>query len=357
MNGTFRQRLQELQARFTAISLDLAGLNVDLLMAYSRRAQKDRVWRSFVETNGEPTGARWDFFPRGEMLGLFSGNLNGYDRFKGLAGDAYSLFCETDETLDATDGHHGWLRILYDIALNCPTSAINYETWMWGHVGPADHKVIADLNDLLGRHKGVVFPSHPFQLRFSQCLFGLSAAALQLFLAPHAIEFRWQSQKWFRIAPWQLSVVISNTAILERGPAEIARSGLREVVMRMFSLADRLDVPWFIQRSNYSGRLKFGDVEAFVRAGSTGLCRILQEFEDQGWPPAITNPFGDSTGAAEVGRDFERKMQGHAYRLLPLKFKARNSGKRIEWEAIEPKRPITAKKAVKATKRKGRKSR
>ena len=336
METTFQDRLESLRNEFATAGKDFPDFKLDLLTDYSRRPLTYQGWEAIkAKSKVGPPDTQWDHFPDGQFLARFHGNLKGDTKFQKLAAAAYGLFCDTDPQLVKKETYFGWLRIIYDIASNCPTIGVHYDTRFWEHDGPADLQAIASVSDLRWTHNGMNLPCHPLQLAFDGCLFSISAAVLQMFLTPRKTDFLEDSPFKFRLVPWQLAAVFANTVMLERPVKEIAASGIREVASRMLSLADRLDVPWFIEGANDSGELRLAFQTLYqVKARSTGLFPILREFEKRGWPQSIDNPIGTDASAAKAGRDFVIKLNKGQ---TQIKFKAINSGRVITWEPIRQK--------------------
>ncbi len=337
MDKTFKERLESLQSEFAGAGEQFPGLRLDLLEDHSGIALNNKGWEA-IRTRSwpAPPDTKWDHFPDGRFLARFYGNLKGCSEFKRLASKAYNLFCDTDTQLVRKDSHCGWIKIIHDMAFHCPSSCVHFDRRFWGHDGPLDFKARAELPDRRWKHDGMSLPSNPRQLVFDGCLFGISAAALQMFLTPYGTAFLPKETGRFRLAPWQFAVVFFNTVVLERPVSELAGSGIRELAVRMLSLTDRLDVPWFMEWANDSGVLRLGfQVLHNIKARSRGPCRILREFERQGWPELIDNPFGTGAKALNVARDFVRKMKKDQKVWPQIKFKQQNSGAVITWRLLQ----------------------
>ena len=238
MDKTFKERLESLRKGFVAAGECFPGLKLDLLAAYSRRPLTYEQWEAIrAKSRVGLADTKWDHFPDGQFLARFHGNLKGDPEFQRLATEAYGLFCDTDSQLVRNYRYYGWISIIYDLAFHCPSSSVHYDTKFLGPDGPLHQKAPAKPSDLLWEHDGLTLPYSLNQLVFDGCLFNISAAALQVFLTPHNTVFLPDTCVQFRLVPWQLAVVSSNLVVLDRPVTEIARSGIREVAMRISSLA------------------------------------------------------------------------------------------------------------------------
>ncbi len=237
MDETFKERLESLQREFAGAGDRFPGLRLDLLEDHSGIALHNKGWDAIrKKSRCGLQDTEWDHFPDGRFLARFHGNLKGHSEFTRLAKRAYGLFCDTDTQLVRKDSHYGWIRIIYDMAFHCPSSCVRFERKFWGHDGPLDYKTRAELPDRRWKHDGISLPSNPRQLVFDGCPFGISAAALQMFLTPYGTVFLPNETGRFRLAPWQFAAVFFNTVVLQRPVSELAGSGIRELVVRILSL-------------------------------------------------------------------------------------------------------------------------
>ena len=344
MGDTLRERLVALWKEFTEARGRFARLKMDLLMQLSGEPMTRKRWTAFLEAKGERASAdaTWDDFPDGQFLARFSGNLQGLPEFEGIAKNAYLLLCETDPTLNRKDGYYGWLRTIRDIARDCPTKAARCDVRLWGHKDPPGKDVFAKFTALRFTHKGMSLPSYPVQLSFG-CLFNVSKAVLELFLAPYRAGFL-MNDRPIRLVPWQLCAVSANYAMLGHTPTDIAQSGIRAAVMDIYCLADRLLEPRFIEGPDKSGWLLLGGIRLRkVDSKATFLRLILREFEHHGWPQSI-----DITGskAQHQARTFHTQMNGNQKGLNQIEFKVSMNGKRISWRVVpaivSPSQPDTS---------------
>ena len=336
VDKTLKEMLESLHRAFVEAGKEFPALRLDLLEDYSGRPLRCEGWEAIWRKSwAGPPKNEWDHFPDERFLARFYGNLKGYVKFQELATEVYGLFCDTDASLVRKHGYHGWVRIVHDMAHHCPSAGVQFVRKFWGYDGPLDYKARAELPDQRWMHDGMNLPVHPWQLVFDGCLFGISAAALQMFLTPYSTAFLPKEPVRFRLAPWQFAAVFFNTVVLERPVAELAGSGIRELVVRMLSLTERLDVPWFMEGANYCGALRLGyQILYEVKAKSENLCTILREFERLGWPERVENPLGTSAAAANTARDFVRKLKQGQDGWPRIEFGHEN-GEVITWRVVE----------------------
>ncbi len=334
---TFKERLESLHGAFVEAGKEFPGLKLDLLETYHGIPLRYEGWEAIRKKSYvRPPENSWDHFPDERFLARFYGNLKGYKKFEKLAGEVHALFCDTDATLVGKDGYYGWIRIVHDMARHCPSAGVRFDRKLWGHDGPLDYKARAELPDRLWTHDGMDLPVHPWQLVFDGCFFAISAAALQTFLTPYSTTFSPKDTVRFRLAPWQLAAVFFNTVVLERPASELARSGIRSLVVRMSSLTGRLDVPWFMQGANNCGTLRLGyQILYEMKATSKTICTILSKFERLGWPESIKNPLGRTAAAANAARDFVRKLKKGQTVWPRIEFKHEDNGAVIVWRVVE----------------------
>ena len=190
MNETFRDVLEELERDFSEAGQKFPGLRLDLLMDNMGRPMTRKRWDAFVksEGGGRSSSQTWDLFPDDQILARFRGNPKGEVKFQELAVRAHKLLCDTDPTLKQKDGYYGWLRVIYEIARNCPTSEVCYERKLWGH---------DDVEELGHEREGSGFRGTPFQAEFNQCLFCIATAVIRMFLSPHYTRFLRPHERMF----------------------------------------------------------------------------------------------------------------------------------------------------------------
>lgn len=333
MNATLRERLVALWNQFSESRKRFFGLKLDLLMQLTGEPMSRKRWQAFLDAKveGALPDVIWDPFPNGQFLGRFSENLRGLQEFEATAKNAYLLLCEMDPALDGKDGYYGWLRTIHDIARDCPTKSVHYDIRLWGYEDPPEEDVFADLTDRRFTHRGMSLPSYPVQLSF-RCLFNVSMAAIELFLAPYRARFLMDDRP-IRLVPWQLFAVSANSALLGHTPSDIAKTDIRDAVMRVCWSFDRLLKPRFIEGPNGGGELMIGgQTVRKVYPQAKFAIPILRKFESQDWPPWVDI---DDPGLAHQVRDFPTQMNGHQVGRRQIRFSAPKSGMRIAWRVVD----------------------
>ena len=343
MGDTFIERIYSLEQEFVEVGKRFSGLRLDLLKDQVNRPITLKGWNAFIRHNGgERSGEKkWEILPGQRFLALFHGNVEGYEEFLKLAIKAYRLFCETDPTLDPHDSYHGWLAMIYRIAHNCPTPDVNYESKCWGYDATKkyDRRTICALS---GEKKQERFPVHPEQLRFKRCIFQTAASVLQMFYAPHRTTFFCDAPphnppvpllRPLRLVPWQLcAVMCNNVSLAENTTEEIANSGIRDAIMTMYYLSDRLLGPRFVEDPSGGGKLMLGgQMVRKVNAKAKFLILILRKLESQGWPPWITI----EPDLAHQARGFPAQMKSGQKGPRGIDFTAPKSGMRIAWSVVD----------------------
>ena len=297
----------------------------------------------------------WEIFPDKRYLALFHGNLKGCEDFLTLAVKAYRLLCETDPKLDPRDGYHGWLGVIHEIAVYCPTPDVNYKMTRWGLDDLKKRYPSGAFPDRVTDVEGNMFQPNPVQRQFTNCLFRTAAAVLQMFYAPHRVTFLWD-EPWphklskplgwtARLVPWQLCAAFADTSLLHHTTDEIAKSGIRDAVMNMYNRLDFLLRPRFVEGPNDSGELMLGGRRLRkVRAKSKFLCSILREFECQGWPTSID--MKEDSKLEHQARSFHTQMNHGQEGPYQIEFSEPHSGKKIAWKVVEaivsPSQPDTS---------------
>jgi len=347
MGDTFIERIYALEQEFVEAGKELSGLKLDLLRDQLNRPITNKDWKAFIKRNGgERLGEKeWDCFPDGRFLALVHGNIKGYREFQSLAVRAYHLFCETDAALDPAMSYYGWLSMIYRIAHNCPTPDVTYEFTNWGY-DKAKKYDRTTICALIGANNQERFPAHPEQLRFKTCLFRIASSALQMFYAPHRATFLCDAPphnppvpllRPLRLVPWQLcAVMCNNVSLAEHTTAEIANSGIRDAIMTMYNLSDRLFGPRFVEAPNGGGTLMLGSQPVRkVDAKAKFLISVLRKFESQGWPAWIAVQDPD---LAHQARGFPAQMNSRQIGPRRIDFTAPKSGMRIAWTVIDATR-------------------
>ena len=122
------------------------------------------------------------------FFGRFFGSDDGLEDFEKLAESAYLTVCEVGPTdpeykhaLPPEHGHHGWLKLLSDMAFGYPTPLLRCEFTVW------DENERTGLEEELARlgtpeGGGTPYPLHPFHMRLVHSVFTSSMAAIELIL-------------------------------------------------------------------------------------------------------------------------------------------------------------------------------
>ncbi|MCY2988016.1 MAG: hypothetical protein NTY19_09160 [Planctomycetota bacterium] len=220
-----------------------------------------------------------------EPVACFEGPVAAYETFQEIGRDIYGWLRATDPDLDAKGSYGGWLKVLYQMTLRCPAAGFEHK------LGPAVVYLDKIPDDLEPYYRVYRYTHNPF---------AISSAALQMFLEPYQTRFLRSFSSKIHLAPWQLACVFANPRITRVEPAEIVTSGLRAEMARIFHRSPDKR-PRFMRGRKFGGRLMLGGrLLKTLSSNAKSQFKIVNEFEEQGWPDDIDTPaeLGHNGGSA-----------------------------------------------------------
>ena len=107
------------------------------------------------------------------------------EEFTTLAESAFLTLCEFDSTAKKSDGFHGWMALLHDMAFKFPTSLLCSEMSFWGLDEFPDMDNLDDFGYQWVESEGQTpYPKHPLCWRLIHNVFVSSIAALRILIEP-----------------------------------------------------------------------------------------------------------------------------------------------------------------------------
>lgn len=343
--GTLRDGLWDIQKEFEAGRYLGIPMHHDLFWSPEFEGWDESEYRAFIKANTqveEFTGEAWELWPgRIACSRYFGMNVLFESRlaeFRHLSARAYRTLCSiaqldmtqyqlvdiplldfpvTSEAVSSHPGdsavHFGWLELLHDAGLYCPSTCLQSDNGWWKYSGSDDIDTITQHRTGSGTS---TYPTHPAYQSVSADIFDASAEFIQMILEPDTVGF-------LHPASSPLCLKFSD------GKVEQCKVSYRPTI----HIPDEADIP---QWDAGAGELWFQDQAILTLKGAAPNQRkILDAFDIQGWVEKIVNPFRepsiedwvmDNTLRTTIEDMNKRLCLGSA-----MSFGRRDNGKHVIW--------------------------
>jgi hypothetical protein len=319
MGSSWKDLAVELHGRCQAAVARYPGFALDLIEVSPVKTMSNRAIEAFTRRRyGHLPDVEYEFVTD-NLLARFHGDLHGYDEFQRLGHDIFRWLRSTDPQLPAKGSYLQWLHVLHVMTQQCP--AVGFEV--------DAQTVVVNVGECPDDLE-VFYRPHPY----IHSPFKISCAALGMFIEPYQTRFLPAISSKIRLYPWQLACVFANPRIARLTPTEIVTSGLKNAML-VIECGAPYNMPRFIQGPNFSGKLFVGARPVLkLKAGSTAIFPVLNEFEQHSWPDEIETPESLGVEREHLARDVVDKLNRRQKGPLRIHFAPQNSGRTIRWEIV-----------------------
>jgi len=199
-----RHDLELLATEFDRCAKTYPPLFHERFSAWSHQGDElltEEQWRTFTLLHPEPSphllhgwwgwNGPWAISEDEELMGRFTGSIDGLDEFLELSNTASTLISEiVPAEIQGAGGYDGWLHLLHRTALLYPSMLLGVETSLWDRE-PGEIRsweaIVSDWQET----GGVLLPKHPVVHRLKHPVFTSSTAFLRSILRPERTR-TWQ---------------------------------------------------------------------------------------------------------------------------------------------------------------------
>ena len=191
-----RRELDRLQIEFDDAAESYPSLFHQLVSPLNGPLTTEQ-WSAFKNANSDQNGdwREWDDLPGGDSCGRFFGHEISLSRFIRMAESGMAILSDMEELADdggsivpcdlllrlpSSDGHHGWLQLLYWTARCYSTPILHADPGYWAYTGQPTGRTDSESTSV----SGVLIPAHPFFEELRYDLFRSSAEAIRYWLDP-----------------------------------------------------------------------------------------------------------------------------------------------------------------------------
>ncbi len=196
MYTPFRTSLNLLLREFERASSAYPPLFYEQLIPWECDSLPKPTWEAFISANKGNASCwqQFDLFPTLRFCGRFFGHEAGLEEAKRLGESLYLTLCEFDQSLNDSEGYHGFLRILDDMAFSYPTPLLRISHSIWGQEYESPSDSIEDkLRDYANwqeeqldrwNHPEGSYPSNPLVRTLANNVFTSAMGAIHNILEP-----------------------------------------------------------------------------------------------------------------------------------------------------------------------------